>query len=372
VDLLTPGLTDDLDTLLGQINVRSVVYCQSDLGAPWGLRVDGSPVAKFHLVLDGSAVLSVADPAAGSVSLSAGQLVLLPRGSAHVVGDLASSPARRLDRILADHPVGPDGGMTYGGPGPRTRLLCGGFTLEPGLGAHVLHTLPVLLVLDASGHGITRWLEPAFALLRDEAANPAPGAAAVLAKIADVFLTQAIRRYLAGFGAAIVPVSPAAAQDPVIGTALSLLRLHPDARWTVAGLASKSGLSRTAFAARFRDLVGEPPMTYLARLRLGHAAGYLATTDKTLPQIARLVGYHSESSFSQAFRRAFGRTPGEYRRAQLAAPAVLATPIAAGVPLELPEQQPAEGPPTSPRELEVHIHRRKTSWKAYPSPGDTE
>jgi len=86
-------------------------------------------------------------------------------------------------------------------------------------------------------------------------------------------------------------------------------------------------MSRTAFAARFRQLVGEPPISYLARVRLGHAAGYLSSTDMTVRQIARLVGYENEASLSKAFRRAFGHAPGEYRRQQLAAHGVQANSL---------------------------------------------
>jgi transcriptional regulator GlxA family with amidase domain len=110
-----------------------------------------------------------------------------------------------------------------------------------------------------------------------------------------------------------------------VGIALTLMRSQPSAPWTVADLARKADMSRTAFAARFRELVGEPPMSYLARVRLGHAAGYLSTTDKTVRQIARLVGYENEASLSKAFGRAFGRAPGEYRRQQLTAHGVRAT-----------------------------------------------
>jgi transcriptional regulator GlxA family with amidase domain len=81
-------------------------------------------------------------------------------------------------------------------------------------------------------------------------------------------------------------------------------------------------MSRTAFAARFRELVGEPPMRYLTRVRLGRAAGYLATSDKTLHEIARLVGYDNAASLSKAFHRGFGSSPGAFRREQLAAPAL--------------------------------------------------
>ena len=325
VELLTSPRVDDLSVLLKRINVRSVVYCRSDLGAPWGFRVDGSAVAKFHLVLVGQATLTLDDPARSAISLTAGELVLLSRGSAHVMQDRHDSAARPLQRILAERPLNASGQLTYGGAGATTSLLCGGFTLAPGLPRDLLTQLPPALVLDAASNGITRWLEPVFGLLRDEAACDAPGATAVLAKIADVFLTQIVRAYLSGLDAATIPVRPAIVGDPAVGAALTLLRLQPEARWTVADLARKVDMSRTGFAARFRELVGEPPMTYLARLRLGHAAGYLSTTDKTVQQIARMVGYDNESSLSKAFRRAFGLAPGEFRREQLAAPAVRAT-----------------------------------------------
>jgi AraC-like DNA-binding protein len=322
--LLTAAHADDLSALLERINVRSVVYCLSDLGAPWGFRVEDSAVAKFHLVLAGSASLAVdADPPT-RIALETGELVLLAQGSGHVMQDRGDSPTRPLDRILAEHPVA-GGRLTYGGNGPRTLLLCGGFTLGHGMPGDLLGLLPPVLVLDAVSNGVTRWLEPIFGLLRDEVASDVPGATAVLAKIADVFLTQTVRSYMSGMDAAIAPAGPAAAADPVVGKAVTLLLRQPDAPWTVASLAGEVGVSRTAFAARFRELVGEPPMAYLTRLRLGHAAGYLSTTDKTLQQIARLVGYESDAALSKAFRRAFGRAPGAYRREQLAVPAMQAT-----------------------------------------------
>jgi AraC-like DNA-binding protein len=321
MELLTSPWSDDLSVLLERINVRSVVYCLSDLGAPWGFRVDGSATAKFHLVLDGQATLTLDDPGATRVTLAAGELVLLAHGTGHLMQDRGDSPARPLENILADSPSDQAGRFTYGGAGSRTSLLCGGFALASGLPENLLSLLPPLLVLDVAGTGgspWTRWLEPAFLLLREEGARDAPGGTAIMAKIADVFLTEIVRRYLCGLDDVTATVPPVAGRDPAVGTALTLLRSQPGAAWTVAGMARKVDMSRTAFAARFRQLVGEPPMSYLARVRLGHAAGYLSTTDMTVRQIARLVGYENEASLSKAFRRAFGHAPGEYRRQQLA------------------------------------------------------
>jgi AraC family transcriptional activator of mtrCDE len=328
VQLISASRGDNLSILLERINVRSAVYCLSELGSPWGFSVAGSQVAKFHLVLAGSAVLTMSDADPDQVRLAAGELVLLPRGSAHVMHDGDAAPTPPLDIILAEHPVTRAGRMSYGGDGARTSLLCGGFSLAPGLPAELLGLLPPVLVIDAASHGITRWLGPLFGLLQDEIAGESPGGTAVLAKIADVFLTQVIRSYLSSQDAGTWPASAATA-DPAVGAALTALWLRPGARWTVAALAREAGMSRTAFAARFREMVGEPPMGYLARLRLARAAGYLAATDKTVQQIARLVGYDSDASLAKAFRRSYGRAPGAYRRQHRGPAAVLVSEFGA-------------------------------------------
>ena len=85
-------------------------------------------------------------------------------------------------------------------------------------------------------------------------------------------------------------------------------------------MASSAGMSRTSFITRFRAAVGQPPMAYLTELRLRRAAGYLATTTKSVREVAHLSGYGDEASFSKAFSRLFGRPPGQYRRERLAAP----------------------------------------------------
>ena len=98
-----------------------------------------------------------------------------------------------------------------------------------------------------------------------------------------------------------------------IATALRLMRDTPGRPWTLAQLAKAVGLSRTSLVARFRDAVGEPPMTHLTRLRLSGGAGYLSSTSRTIGDIARELGYDNEASFSKAFKRTYGRSPGTFR-----------------------------------------------------------
>jgi len=117
VELLTSPRADDLSMLLGQINVRSVVYCLSDLGAPWGFRVDGSATAKFHLILEGGALLTLDEPGAVAASLSAGELALLAHGSGHLMQDRRDSSAPPLDDILAAS-AGAAGPAAADGAGP--------------------------------------------------------------------------------------------------------------------------------------------------------------------------------------------------------------------------------------------------------------
>jgi AraC-like DNA-binding protein len=73
-------------------------------------------------------------------------------------------------------------------------------------------------------------------------------------------------------------------------------------------------MSRSAFAARFHEKVGEPALHYIARWRMQHAARLLTDTPTQLAEIARAVGYRSEAAFTRAFTRYVGVTRGRFRR----------------------------------------------------------
>jgi AraC-like DNA-binding protein len=275
-----------------------------------GFQVDASDLAKFHIVLEGAAWLELDRPAE-SHRLEAGTIIVLPQGTGHSVRDDPSSPVRDLEKILADHPADAAGRLAYGGDGPSTTVLCGAFEAAF-LPDDMTDLLPRALVLEQDGSGrVTQWLQPVADLLASD--DSAPGDAAVLAKVADLFLTEFLRQYLAQQEAALVHLPTGDGTGAPIATALRLMRRDPRAPWTVAGLARQVGMSRTAFAARFRDSVGEPPLSHLTQVRLSQGAGYLATTSRTIGAIARDVGYDNESSFSTAFKRMYGCPPGAFR-----------------------------------------------------------
>lgn len=138
------------------------------------------------------------------------------------------------------------------------------------------------------------------------------GASAIVAKLADVFLTQALRAWLLdGKGDGLA--DRRWILEPPIAKALRALNNRPSEPWSLDRLARHVSLSRTALATKFRDEVGEPPMRYLSEVRLRGAARDLADGGLTLHQVARRAGYETDAAFAKAFKRRFGVTPGAYR-----------------------------------------------------------
>jgi AraC-like DNA-binding protein len=310
VQLLNTSPRDPVTELLTALTVHSSVYCLSELRAPWGFEVGGASVAKFHLVLEGECWLHA--DGLSPVRLGAGDLVILSRGERHVMRDEKDSPVVGLDELIAGHPLDDQARLRCGGTGPLTRLLCGGFALGNAIPAPLLALLPRVLHMDAVSTGVISWLEPVFALVRQEADHADPGAQAMFAKLADVFLAQALRSYLIGAQqAGLLRLEPLA--DPHIDVAVALIRDQPARQWTVETLAKEVGMSRTLFCTRFRATVGESPMRHLARVRLGQAAGYLTTTKLSVDAIARRTGYGTSAALSKAFRREYETSPGRYR-----------------------------------------------------------
>ena len=226
--------------------------------------------------------------------------------------DEPATPATELEEILAVTPRSRHGRLRWGGSGPRTGLLCGGFAVEGGPAHPLLGALrPAVVIRGASGRPVA-WLSATLALLTAETDSDTPGAGEIMTRLADVLLTQALRtalNQLKSSGGTGLP----ALGDRRIASAIEFIHSQPEHRWSVGELASKVALSRSAFSARFRELVGEAPQHYMTRTRLTNAAALLRTTDAPLAHIAARAGYGTEFSFGKAFKRTFGIAPGAYR-----------------------------------------------------------
>ena len=319
---------DPVSQILRVIRIRSTVYCRSLLGAPWGFGVAAHGNPAFHVVTTGSCWLQVdGDP--GQLRLGAGDLVVLPTGRRHWLRDNPATPTTELEDILARTPLDEQHRLHYGGHGARTGLLCGGFALQ-GSAHPVLRALPATLhIRGVAGHPVP-WLAATLALLSAETAADAPGAGEVVSRLADALLTQALRVALAELessgGAGIHALS-----DPQIAAAIQLIHRQPERAWTVGDVAAEVALSRSAFSARFRKLVGESPSRYITRAHLAHAAALLHTTNASLAEIADRAGYGTEFSFGKAFKRTFGVSPGAYRGQPGQVPGLTPAPDAAAL-----------------------------------------
>jgi AraC-like DNA-binding protein len=302
---------DVANELLRDFRVDSSVLCRSVMAAPWGFGVVERDAGSFHMVLEGHGWLEV-EGVAEPVRVQAGDLVVLPAGSAHWVKDSPATTAPSLSSILARHDV-VDGELRFGGDdGPLTEIVCGVFALDGARSAPWIGRLPPV-VLSPAGTARSDWRSAAAAALRQEARRPTPGGAAVVNRLLESLLADALRTQLAAFAGGATPPAGAVA-DERIGRVLARLHQRPEAPWTVAELARVAAMSRSAFSERFRSLVGVAPIRYLSGLRLARAAHLLRSTDTTVAEVARRVGYGSEEALSRAFKARFGGAPSAYRR----------------------------------------------------------
>jgi AraC-like DNA-binding protein len=171
----------------------------------------------------------------------------------------------------------------------------------------LLDVLPRAVVVRA-----TDWDSPLVDLLAADIAEDGAGQAVVLDRLLDLLLVAVVRLWLTREGGE-APAWWRAEHDPVVGKALRLLTNNPCEPWTVANLASASGVSRAAFARRFNELVGEPPIAFLTSWRLALAADLLREPEMTIGAVARRVGYSSPYALSAAFKRAYGMSPKQHR-----------------------------------------------------------
>lgn len=326
-----------LDDLLGSIFVRSSAFFRVALGAPWGLSLDSSayqaacetfrrmkypsrPLGRgvsgrlvaFHIVAAGACWLEVQGEASGT-QLATGDFIVLPQEHEHVLRDQPTSPAIGLLDLIKVSPPSSNGEINLRGIGPTTRLVCGAMRFDnPGTNP-LLAALPRLIRVKGGDDGGIPWLRLTIQHVIDELDSNRPGVEVVVGRLADILFIGAVRSYLEESLASAETGWLAAVQDRQIGRAIALLHHDPARPWTVEMLADQVALSRSALASKFNQMVGEPPLHYLTRVRLDAAARRLRGTNDKLIVVAAGAGYDSAAAFSRAFERHVGMSPGEYR-----------------------------------------------------------
>lgn len=316
---------DALSDLLRLVRFSGGIFLESKFHEPWcarshiepkdcapGVNADGGLVA-FHYVLDGRMQVRVgnetpriADP---------GHVILLSRNDPHLLGsDLTIPPveARPLIRKAEEDLVAR---LDFGsGRQVLSRFVCG--FLATAMRDHPLLTaLPALLVADLRGRPSAEWAETSFRYAAREHASGRPASQDILARLSEMLFVEAVRGYIDALPGSATGWL-AALRDPSLSRALNSLHLRPARPWTAEELAKEACLSRSAFAERFTNTVGLPPMSYLTRWRMLLAGQRLRESSDTLAQVAAAVGYESEFSFSRAFARETGVTPGAWRKSR--------------------------------------------------------
>jgi AraC-like DNA-binding protein len=310
---------DLLSHALDDLRPRGAGYYPSRLSAPWGFSVPGGP-ASYHVVLDGDCVLDVDGMAPRR--LDAGDLAVTPQGASFAFRSGPDALAPPIGDVF-DAPDD-DGIYRRGGTGAPTRLICGTLTFDDTLPHPLLDALPPLIVVREADQGRVPQLRSLLTLCASEARARRPGAAALMGHLGCVLLIQAIRAHLSGPEA--TPTGwLRALDDPALVRALEAVHADPAADWTVGRMAETAGCSRSAFAARFADTVGETPMSYVRTWRMREAARILRDDDAALDVVADRVGYASGAALSRAFKRVTGQTPGQYRASADPPPAAVSS-----------------------------------------------
>lgn len=295
--------------MLRGLRLDGVDYSRCQMTAPWGIAWPQRREARFYFVSRRGCWLRT--PAGDWLELHDGDAVLLPRGGAHLLAsapDVAPSPP-------CDCAVRPVCGnivdVQGGGGGEHTLLFSGSMTFNVDPDHPLLRLMPDVMRMCefiANEPGIPHLLEA----MGREVAMDRVGAGGILARLADVLAATIIRAWVErGCGEAKGWV--AAARCPVIGRVLAAIHAHPERDWTVESLAGIMGASRSGFAERFADVVGETPARYVAQVRMHQARQWLTRDKMRIAVVAQRLGYESEASFSRAFKRIIGAAPSQVR-----------------------------------------------------------
>jgi AraC-like DNA-binding protein len=244
--------------------------------------------------------------------LSAGDVVVIPHGHAHV---LSSAPGLRgaqdVSRYRAPSELELPVSITMGGGTAESAgFVCGFLGCDARPYNPLLGSLPqVFKVSDQVDGSLGSYVQIALT----ESKRPRIGSESVLGRLSELMFVDVIRRYLETLPADRLDWL-AGLRDPYIGRALAEIHREPARHWTLESLARQVAMSRSAFAEHFSRFVGTPPMQYLTNWRMQIAANHLLSTTDSVNAVARRVGYDSEAAFSRAFKKAVGSPPSEWRR----------------------------------------------------------
>ena len=295
---------DPLSDIVALLHPHDCVAAGLDAGGDWSVRFDRHAGLKCNAVLEGACWLRV-EGLDAPLRLDAGDCAILPHGRPFV---LSARPMRDGADAAAVYVPVPHGGTAVHGGGGAFFMTGARFLLSGPAADALLRALPPVLVVRPGAAGdAVRW---SLARIAEELRANRPGRALSVAHLSHYVFVQALRCHLS-------EAAPAAGwlallADRQLARAVAAMHIDPARPWRVGELAAEAGLSRTAFAVRFRRVGGETPMGYLTTLRMLRAVALLRLREAPLARVAAAVGYASESAFGAAFKRTMGDAPHRY------------------------------------------------------------
>jgi AraC family transcriptional regulator, alkane utilization regulator len=314
---------DALSDLLRAVKLNGALFLEARFTSPWCVEVNPAkgaaemlrqynPVVFFHIIAEGRCKVRLGE-GGDAIDLSAGDLVLMPKGDTHLLGTNLRLAPVDSDTLVRPPATGGMPTIDHGGGGDEARVLCGYMSCDKALCRILLDALPRLLRASLGNGASAAWMMSLVRRGALENTAPGPGSGTLLSKLAELLFVEAMGRYIES-----LPEHEtgwlAGLRDRYVGRALGLMHEQPAREWTADDLAERVGLSPSALRQRFADLLGQPPMQYLTRWRLTLAAAMLRSSDRAIAQIADEFGYESESAFNRAFKREFEMPPAAWRR----------------------------------------------------------
>jgi AraC-like DNA-binding protein len=320
--------SDAFSDLLRAVRLTGAIFYGLIAKAPW---VAEQPPAKvilplilpgaghliaYHVVTEGRCYANIIGEE--PMTVEAGEVIVFTNGDQHVMSSSAGmradpSAPSALDVIHGSHlPVF----MHFGGNGQVAKFICGFLACDAQPFNPLLENLPRVFKVGGAGERGGGWLGQFIRFVLLESEDRRSGSESVLAKLSELMFIEVVRRYLDA-----LPTGRtgwlASLRDPFLGKALSLMHREPSRDWNVEDLARQVGQSRSVLAERFTELVGIPPMQYLAKWRMQIAVGLLSSRTANLEAIAAEIGYGSEAAFSRAFKKMMGMPPSAWRKHQV-------------------------------------------------------
>jgi AraC-like DNA-binding protein len=320
---------DALSDVLRAVRLTGAVFFNLDVKAPWVAEtpsaVQCAPyvmpnagyLIEYHVVTRGTCWAGLTD--GEPVQLQTGDIIVFPQGDAHV---LSSTPGMRFPPDMANF----EGAqktqlpfvLQFGGEGPgEAGIVCGFLGCDARPFNPLLTALPRFMHLPGSSPHRSAWLNHIVQAAVDESVNKRSGGESVLGRLSELMFIEVVRSYIRMLSAEETGWLAGLA-DRHVAAALNAMHGDPSHAWTLEELAKLAGLSRSAFAERFAQVLGQPPIQYLTEWRMQLATGLLAGGKDGIAQVAAQVGYESEAAFSRAFKKLIGSPPAEWRRTHAA------------------------------------------------------